>query len=191
MTPNPLDTRVVLDANVLVPASLRDTLLRGAEEGLYVPFWSREVLVELHRTLVENELASIDAVTRLIDAIQRSFPDSITLSGEPLIGQLTNDPKDRHVLAAAILTGSAQIVTFNTRHFSETALGPHGVTAVTPDMFLQRLLRSHPERIIALLKSQAAELRKRPMSLDDVLQRLERHTPMFVKAARTRLSITS
>lgn len=37
----------VLDTNVLLPAPLRDTLLRLAEADLYVPKWSDRILAEL------------------------------------------------------------------------------------------------------------------------------------------------
>ena len=42
---------VLLDACVLVNASLRDTLLRVAKQGLYRPFWPEEIIGELSRTL--------------------------------------------------------------------------------------------------------------------------------------------
>lgn len=46
------DYLVVLDACVLVPASLRDTLLRLAETPrLYVPRWTDDVIIEMKRTL--------------------------------------------------------------------------------------------------------------------------------------------
>jgi hypothetical protein len=36
----PAPFKVVLDANVLYPFSLRDTLLRAASEGLFQLYWS-------------------------------------------------------------------------------------------------------------------------------------------------------
>lgn len=49
MTANSL---VVLDARVLLPAALRDTLLRLAEPPrLYVPRWSGEIIAETVRNL--------------------------------------------------------------------------------------------------------------------------------------------
>jgi len=41
----------LLDANVLVPYTLTDVLLRLAEAEFYRPLWSAEVLVETERTL--------------------------------------------------------------------------------------------------------------------------------------------
>ena len=42
---------VVLDANVLIPNALRDTLLRAAEAGWYDAYWSDETLAEVERNL--------------------------------------------------------------------------------------------------------------------------------------------
>src|SRR5436309_1064161 len=39
-----LPPAVVLDANVLIPNALRDTLLRASEAGWYEPSWSRRDL---------------------------------------------------------------------------------------------------------------------------------------------------
>lgn len=54
----------VLDACVLVPAALRDTLLRLAEGrgGLYTPKWSAEIFLEVTRTL-EAKLGWPSALT--------------------------------------------------------------------------------------------------------------------------------
>jgi PIN domain len=46
--------KVVLDANVLYPFSLRDTLLRLAERELYVLAWSERILDEVSRNLVDD-----------------------------------------------------------------------------------------------------------------------------------------
>ena len=48
----------VLDACVLAPAALRDTLLRFAEEPrLYIPRWSEEIISEMVRTFRHPDLA--------------------------------------------------------------------------------------------------------------------------------------
>jgi predicted nucleic acid-binding protein len=53
---------------------------------------------------------------------------------------MTNDPKDRHVLAAAVACGADTIVTTNAKDFPPTATAVHGITAKSPDEFLVSLL---------------------------------------------------
>lgn len=45
---------VLLDANVLFPFSLRDTLLRAAAAGFYQVRWSSQILDEMTRNLVST-----------------------------------------------------------------------------------------------------------------------------------------
>lgn len=42
----------ILDASVLYPLPLRDTLLRVAEIELYDPYWSERILAEVTRNLI-------------------------------------------------------------------------------------------------------------------------------------------
>lgn len=44
----------LLDASVLVPAALRDTLLRAAASYLYRLLWSSEILAEVERALLQD-----------------------------------------------------------------------------------------------------------------------------------------
>ena len=46
--------KVLLDANVLYPFTLRDALLRAASEGFYQIYWSAEILDEPFRNLVAS-----------------------------------------------------------------------------------------------------------------------------------------
>lgn len=43
--------RALLDACVLVPIALADTLLRLAEAGLYRPLWSETIIEEMVRAI--------------------------------------------------------------------------------------------------------------------------------------------
>ena len=92
----------VLDACVLYPASLRDTLLRAAQAGLYVPRWSRDLLEEMARNLLEHGAVTPESAARLLNAMRTTFPQALVTDYDDLIPQLTNHPKDKHVLAAAI-----------------------------------------------------------------------------------------
>jgi hypothetical protein len=51
---------LVLDANVLIPNALCDLLLRLAEEDIYLPRWSAEILNEVRRNLPGVSPAAIE-----------------------------------------------------------------------------------------------------------------------------------
>jgi hypothetical protein len=58
----------VLDACVLIPASLRDTLLRLAETPrLYTPKWSAEIWVEVERNLERCLQLSRKKIAHLVE----------------------------------------------------------------------------------------------------------------------------
>ena len=129
--------QVVLDACVLVNAALRDTLLRIAEPPrLYLPRWSQEIMDETVRTLEQKLGLSRQQTSYLVDQMTEYFPDCWIEGYEPLIASMTNDIKDRHVVAAAVRAGAEAIVTFNIKHFQPEALSPWNIEALTPDEFL-------------------------------------------------------
>src|ERR1700730_6449423 len=107
------DFPVVLDACVLVPASLRDTLLRCAERRMYLPRWSTEILDEPRCTLVEKLGRSTEQVEHLLAELNQHFADSKVEGYERLVALMTNDPGDRHVVAAAVKCGGEAVVSFN------------------------------------------------------------------------------
>ncbi len=170
---------VVLDASVLIPAALRDTLLRAAQEGLYRLFWSRDILEEVRRNLVENRLTTEDGARRVLEHMMRAFPDALVEGYETLILSMSNHPKDRHVLAAAVEAGAQVIVTTNLRHFSPADTSRHGVEAQSPDSFLTDLFDFAPEAMVEILKSQAAALTRPPETVEDVLSALAVFAPSF------------
>lgn len=149
--------QVVLDACVLVNAALRDTLLRIAEPPrLYLPRWSQEIMDETVRTLEQKLGLSRQQTVHLVDQMTEYFPDCWIEGYEPLIASMTNDIKDRHVVAAAVRAGAETIVTFNIKHFQTKALSPWNIEAVTPDEFLVQQFHRDSDVILAKLVEQAA-----------------------------------
>ena len=105
----------VLDASILYSAALRDLVLSLAAKGLYRPLWSQLIHDEWTRSVITNHgdgptiQAHIERTRQRMDTV---FPDALADGFQTLIGSLTlPDPKDRHVLAAAIQAGAAVIVT--------------------------------------------------------------------------------
>ncbi len=101
---------VVLDACVLIPATLRDTLLRAVEKDMYRLHWSDEILDEVRRNLVKREMTSPEDAQDLIEQMDRFFAEANVRGFEVLIPAMTNDKKDRHVLAAAVMSRSLRVV---------------------------------------------------------------------------------
>ena len=50
--------KVVVDANVLFPFSLRDVLLRAAADDFFQLYWSGEILDEMERNLVATHMVT-------------------------------------------------------------------------------------------------------------------------------------
>lgn len=72
---------VVLDANVLYPFSLRDTLLRLAERELYALAWSERILDEVSRNLIDDGRTDAATAARLRAAMRSAFPEALASSG--------------------------------------------------------------------------------------------------------------
>lgn len=87
-------TDVVLDANVLIPAVLRDTLLRAAAAGLYRVHWSAETIDEVHRNLVRRRMTDEVGARRLVDTLRTVFPDAEVEADESIGGEAKRLPRE-------------------------------------------------------------------------------------------------
>lgn len=108
---------VLLDACVLVPIALTDTLLRIAERDLYRPLWSARIVAEATDVIVEihPDIPPVQ-VQRRFGAMDSAFEDARVDGWEDLEDKVTlPDPNDRHVVAAAVRGRTDAIVTANVR----------------------------------------------------------------------------
>jgi len=177
----PARFKVVLDANVLYPFSLRDTLLRAASEGLFQLYWSDQILEEARRSLVNSGRMTDERATRLRAVMGEAFPEAMVTGHEPLIAAMKNDEKDKHVVAAAVKAGAQVIVTNNLKHFREL---PEGIEAQSPDNFLCNVFDLDPDGMVEILREQAAALKKPKRSFEELLDGLSKFVPEFVAALR-------
>jgi len=162
---------VVLDTCVLYPAHLRDTLLRLSERDLYRALWSRDIITELSRNLVGLGIAP-EAVGHLTAEMTCSFPDAEVAGHGALIESMTCDPKDRHVLAAAVRSDAAAIVTFNMKDFPLGSTDRFEIDVIHPADFLLDLLDLAPTVVISELEQQATANRRDPKTLNTLLDAL-------------------
>lgn len=158
----------LLDTCVIYPNYLRDTLLRLAASRLYRPLWSTDILAELRRNLVKRGIPE-SGVERLIAAMNGNFVDAEVTGYHDLIPAMACDPKDRHVLAAAVHARADSLVTFNIRDFPAESLAPYPVNLLTPDDFLLDLLDLIPRAVIRIVCEQAAGHKREPRTLAGLL----------------------
>src|SRR5215472_392454 len=110
----------VLDACVLVPASLCDTLLRLAEEpALYRPVWSEHILKEMAIALRTKLHRSPEEIRHKQSEMNKAFPEAIVAVPKSLVRAFDcmPDEGDKPILAAAVVAHANVIVTQNTKHF--------------------------------------------------------------------------
>jgi predicted nucleic acid-binding protein len=179
----PAPFKAVLDANVLYPFTLRDTLLRAAAAGLYQTCWSDRILDEATRKLIAAGRMTREQAARLREAMSAAFEEAMVTGYEDLIPAMRNHEKDRHVAAVALEAGAQVIVTDNLTDFRNL---PEGIEAQSPDTFLCDLFDLDPDGMTELVRSQARDLRRPPRSFEEVLAALAKLVPHFGAALRRR-----
>ena len=172
------DCRVILDACVLIPMPLADTLLRMAEAPrLYLPKWSQSIMDEVTRNLTAKLGMAPEKARRREVELGRHFSEAWVQGFEPIIDVMTNDPGDRHVLAAAVRSHSDLIVTYNRRHFPAVSLRPWEVDVQGPSTFLRGLYDLDAGLFVGKLHEQAAKIE---VPLPRLLHSLAKNVPGFV-----------
>ena len=109
--------------------------------------------------------------------MRRHFPEAWVEGFEPIIDVMTNDPGDRHVLAAAVRSHSELIVTYNRRHFPAASLQPWETDVQGPSTFLRGLYDLDAGLFVGKLHEQASTIE---VSLPRLLHSLARNVPGFV-----------
>jgi hypothetical protein len=128
----------LLDACVLVPIVLTDTLLRIAERDVYRPLWSDRILEEALDATIEIHPGIEPARLRArFETMSATFEDACVVDWGHLEAKIElPDADDRHVIAAAIRGRADCIVTANLRDFPAAALIELDIEITHPDDFL-------------------------------------------------------
>ncbi len=177
----------LFDTNVLFGFHLNDVILGMAERGLFRPLWSDMILDELAENLEERGVP-LTKVERRVAAMRRTFPDATVTGFEDLIERMTNDPKDRHVLAAGIRANCEVLVTFDLKDFPPESVDRYDIEVVHPDMFMLDQLDLYPGRTVAVLNQLVSDYSSPAMEMDDLLIRLaDVGVPEFASTVRRHL----
>lgn len=183
-----LPRRVVLDACVLYPPSLRDLLLTVAALDAFEVVWSERILAEVERNVLADN-AGIDPERfrrHTLGAMRAAFPDATAepLAEDELDDASDIDPGDRHVVAAALAAGADAIVTINIRHFPAAALDPVGIAVFTPGLLLDVLETSQPSLVDRALDAMSRRWKNPARTRDEIMELLKVHPTMAEPVTR-------
>ncbi len=167
--------KCVLDTNVIYPIEIRDLLFWFAYYDLYTPKWSKHIFDEWKDVMIRNGV-SIEEASKRVNKANLAFPDALVTNYAGLIGNLDlPDPKDRHVLAAAIKTNANIIVTNNLKDFPNQYLASFGLSAKSADDFLTDIIDLNPEEAVKAFKELVLYRRKPDLNEFEVLDILRKH----------------
>ncbi len=131
---------------------------------------------------LERKIGLAPAKTAYLEReLLRHFPDSWVTGFDPLIRRMSNDKKDRHVLAAAVRAGAQTIVTFNKRHFPPASTLRWNLVAAGPATFLEDLYLNTPSTVRERIQEQATNLGR---SIGAQLDVLAQAVPSFADIVR-------
>ena len=161
----------LFDANVFYPAPLRDLLLQLAYTGLFRARWTDEIMDEWINSLLKNrDDLTAGQLERTRHKINSSVLDCLVVDYECLVEGLSlPDPKDRHVLAAAIRAQAQVVVTFNLKDFPPKTLSKFDIEAQHPDTFLRYQMDLNPPSFLSSVKTVRERLKKPPKTVDEYL----------------------
>ena len=171
--------RVVLDACVLYPFTLRDLLLRLAERELFDVSWSHRILEEAARNLVANGQMDEPRARRLVEQMSTAFPDAAVPRERVALleSAMPNDPGDRHVLAAAVAVGASAVVTINLRHFLPEDCRQVDIEPVHPDDFLCTLVELDRWAVVETIRELTSDLQRPRRTTTEVVNMLSKTCP--------------
>jgi predicted nucleic acid-binding protein len=168
---------VVYDANVLYPNTLRDLLIRIAQQPHLVQAkWTDQIMDETLRALQKNRPdITEEKAARLRELINGAVRDCLVTGYQPLIEALDlPDPDDRHVLAAAIKVNAQLIVTRNLKDFPPKTLAQWDIRPKSPDNFVRDVMDFDSQAVWACVQQIVDSRTRRPVTVDDVLGELQR-----------------
>ncbi len=166
--------RGFVDANVLVSTWVTDVVLTLAERGLAEPRWSSAVLAEAEEAFVRMRRGKAWA-GRYLSQVDAAVPFACVEIDEADLERIElPGPDDRHVVAAALASGCALVVTYNLKDFPDEALAPLGLRAIHPDEFLMQAAQSAPDAVAEAVRSLTLAKRHPPRSMSEEIEGLRK-----------------
>jgi hypothetical protein len=97
------------------------------------------------------------------------FPDALIARSryEPLMKSMTNQEKDRHVMAAAVVAEIDVLVTNNVADFPKESIDPYNIEVQTADQFVRQQAALNPAAFLDRFLSRARERNKLSLARGD------------------------
>lgn len=172
-----------LDADVLVPILSCDFLLTAFDLGLYEPVVSTEAIAEVERNLIDDfPHLDPDSLRRRVgqmrDALEDHLVDPGSLDDVPEV----INPKDRHVIAAALAGEASIVVTDDKRLRAETESADLDLVAMSADDFAAHLWELMPDDVDEVINTVVAKRTKRPVTPEELMEALRGSFPAMATA---------
>lgn len=169
-----------VDACTLAGVLRRNLLLSLAEAEFFRVRWSRPVLDETERAIVKmltgRQIADADQrAKRSIAGMEAAFEDAMVADFDAFmcVCEGLPDPGDAHVVAAALKTQAAVIVTENVKHFPPAIIGPLNIDVRSADDFLADTIALDSGKAVAAVRRMRERFKKPELSAERLLMDME------------------
>ena len=167
----------LLDACVLYPLAMADSLMSLATAGLYAAKWTTRIESEWISALEADRPDLIGRLDYRREQMRNAVPDWEVpeAAWSACAGGLTlPDPNDIHVLAAALAGHADCIVTANLRDFPSALVADLGIEVIHPDQFVVAQWDLDQLTAVAAFKRMRTRWKKPEASPEDFAKALER-----------------
>jgi hypothetical protein len=170
----------LVDACSLVSTLKRNLLLTLAEAEFFRLRWSREILDETERAITrlleaKGYADASDRAARARYNMERAFAEAEVGDYGALLPACAGlpDQNDAHVLAAALKTQAAMIVTENLKDFPRNILEPLNLEAKSADAFIADTISLDVGRGVAAVRKMRERFQRPSLTAEDLLLKME------------------
>lgn len=169
-----------VDACTLAGTLKRNLLLTLADGDFFRLRWSARVLDETEKAIEKilkskNVFDSTERAARARRFMEEAFEEACVRDFDEFLPACAGlpDPDDAHVVAAAIKTQAAMIVTDNLKDFLDLLLTRLNIEARSADSFIADTIALDPGRAVAAIRKMRERLRKPEKTADVLLLDME------------------
>lgn len=168
----------LLDACVLLPLAVADSLMSLAVAGFFAAKWTTAIENEWIRSLEAQRPDLAGKLQYRRDQMRAAIPDwEVRAAAWQALapGLSLPDDADVHVLAAAIAGHADCIVTANLKDFPAEVVQVYGIEAIHPDDFIVNQLDLDPIAALAAFREMRARWKRPDATAEQFAQAMERN----------------